>query len=253
MDEYISPFQRHMKKARDEQAAKEKREALDLGKADVIQKSATDYNEFEVVVASVEKDQQKLEATPSGERDEIRKGLVERYMGHVKAYIDSEEVYANPVLVLMVMWLIDLGRIGEALKYGFVAVAQKQEMPKQFKRNLACFLADSVFDWAKAAYKNKESVKPFFYQVYGLLNEWPVNDAIKLKYHKFSGEMAYDSEDWKTAVLEFEKAESFEGGQLKAQVGTKLDKAKNKLEKQIKETADGTNREASSDAENTES
>lgn len=226
----FSPMQRHIQEARKKQEQKAIKEKLDQGTTKPASESPSDYSEFEVIKASAEQDHAAIGNTAKDDRDTLRTSLVKRYMGHIEAYLNGGEVFANPVLVYVIIWLFDLKRIGEALKLAFVAIEQDQKMTV-FKRNLATWVADTVRDWAEAEHKEGRTVEPYFYQVFEMLGGWPVPSVVAMKYNKLAGLIAFDNEDFETAIKYFEAAEALQADNAKAQVGTKLKEAKKKLAK----------------------
>lgn len=226
----LSPMQRHLKAAREKQALEEKREQLDQGKAEAPEPSQDNYAEFEVTKASAEQDHEALRNTARDERDAKRGELVKRYQGFVESYLEQAEVYANPVLVYVMLWLFDLKKIGEALKLAFVAIEQKQEMVAPFKRNVATFVVDFIADWAKGELKEGHAVEPYLSQVLEKIESWPVEDVVAMKFYKLAGEAAYHGERYQEAVQHLKTAQSLETAKHKAKVKTILDKALQKLE-----------------------
>lgn len=220
-------MQIHMAKVKKAQAVKDVKE----NKAPAPTPDAntgSNYSEFEVLTAAVEGDVTALNAKPKQERDAVRQTLVERYMGHIESYLEAGKVFANPVLVYMIMWLFDLGRIADATRLGLVALTQNQKMVKTFKRPLATFIFDEVLAWSEAEYKKGKSNSPYFNEFLEILDNYELPSIVKMKYYKLAGNMAFDGKDMATAVEYFELA--VEAEPEKAKVGTKLDKAKKVIE-----------------------
>lgn len=226
-----TPFQRHMKEmlAKDNKAKQVK--ALDEGDLKTAENTVTDYSQFEVLESSLKNDVTALANTPTGERDDLRKTFIARYLPHVEKYVESAEVYANQILVMVMMWLFDNRDIGKALKYAFVAIEQGQKMPQQFNRNLATFVADAVLDWADRELKLGHAIDPYFSQVLKQLERWPVPEVVHMKYNKLAGNIAFDNEHYVDAVAFFQIAESFGTANNPAKVTTKLNKARAEVEK----------------------
>ena len=230
----LSPIQKAMQEAREKVAASVLKAKHQSGDVKAIEKTAENYSEFEVLCQAVEKDVIALAALPSAERDEMRKRLVDRYTGHVEAYLAIDDEYANPVLVYMIMWLLDLGRIGDGLELGVVAVKQNQKTPKQIKRDMATFVSDLVFQWCQKEYDQGKSCAPYFDLSLRLLNEeWTVPDVVMMRYNKLAGKIANDAGDFENAEKYLETAIKFETPNHKAQVTTLLSKVRKELAKQI--------------------
>lgn len=226
-----TPMQRHIQRVREEQAKKAAKENLDHGQVSEIKSTSNDYSAFEVIKGAAEQDNITIGQTAKDERDNVRTSLVKRYMAHVTEYLKIGDVYANPVLVLVMLWLFDLKRIGEALKLAYVAIEQKQVMPKHIKRDLATWVADTVRDWAENEHKAGRPVAPYFYDVFEKLGSWPVPDVVVMKFNKLAGQIEFNADEFEKAITYFEAAEALETGKNKAQVGTKLDAARKKVEK----------------------
>jgi hypothetical protein len=224
----LSPMQEHMARVKKAQAVKEIKENKAVATAPA-KNTDTNYSEFEVLTAAVESDVTALNAKPKQERNAVRKMLVDRYMGHIEAYLQAGIEYANPVLVYMVMWLFDLGRIADATRLGLFALQQNQKMIKTFKRPLATFIFDEVLAWAEAENKNGKSNSPYFSQFLGLLDEHELPDIVKMKYYKLAGNMAFDEKDMATAEKYYMLA--IEAEPAKAKVDSKLKTARKALEK----------------------
>jgi hypothetical protein len=224
----LSPMQEHMARVKKAQAVKEIKENKAAATAPA-KNTDTNYSEFEVLTAAVESDVTALNAKPKQERNAVRKTLVDRYMGHIEAYLQAGIEYANPVLVYMVMWLFDLGRIADATRLGLIALQQNQKMIKTFKRPLATFIFDEVLAWAEAENKNGKSNSPYFSQFLDLLDEHELPDIVKMKYYKLAGNMAFDEKDMATAEKYYVLA--IEAEPAKAKVDIKLKTARKALEK----------------------
>jgi hypothetical protein len=230
-----SPMQRHMAKVRKDQAVKAVKENTAAAPAPDAS-TDTNYSEFEVLTAAVESDVTALNAKPKQERDAMRKTLVERYMGHIEAYLEAGKEFANPVLVYMVLWLFDLGRIADATRLGLVALKQNQKMVKTFKRPLVTFVFDEVLAWSEAEHKKGKSNSPYFTQFYDLLNDYELPAVVVMKFHKLAGNMAFDEKDMANAVKYFELAIKAEPA--KAKVDIKLKTARKAVEKLTAESGE---------------
>ena len=234
-------MQLNMARKRKEIAAAEVKQKHESGNVEAIQHTAENYSEFEVLSVAAEGDASKVRKLASSERDEARENFLQKYMAHVTAYLNHGEVYANPVFVYVLMMLVDLGRIADVVKFGFIAVAQQQQTPDFIKRDMATFIADSVLAWAEKEYKLGKSVSPYFNQTFTKLDEWPVPNVVKMKFNKLAGLIAFDEKQFEQAIKYFEAAIGFEEGSNKAKVGTKLNKAKEIIAKQKPNTSKADN------------
>lgn len=221
----ITPFQAHRERVLKKKAAEKLRQASASAEAP----AAATYAEFETILYALETDVAAISDTPSGERAAKKAEMIERYRPHVDAYLETEKPHANPVLVQLVIWLLDVGKISDALKYAAPAIEQNQAMPQRFKRNMATTVADEVLAWAEAEAKDGRAYEPYFSDVRAQLDTWAVPDVVKMKYAKFAGLQAYDKEDWTTAEKELAAAEGLATKNNPAKVKTKLDQARKKL------------------------
>ena len=227
-----TPFRRHMQEIQAKDTKAQQVKALDEGDLKTAESTVTDYSQFEVLESSLKNDVTALANTPTGERDELRKTFIARYLPHVEKYVESAEVYANQILVMVMMWLFDNRDISSALKYALVAIEQGQKMPQQFNRNLATFVADAVLDWADRELKLGHAIDPYFSQVLTKLDDWPVPEVVHMKYNKMAGTLALDEKRYADAVKYLQKANEYGTSNNPAKVKTKLDKALAELEKE---------------------
>ncbi len=225
-----TPFQKHMQATRQQLAREAQKKALENRQPAAIENSVKDYGEFELLKMSLETDVRASKDVPRGAaRDELRdKTLLPRYLPHVHAYVESGEEYANPVLVQVMLWLFDAGRLEQALPVAELAISQGQQMPNDFKRDLPTFVADAVLEWAEGEYKGGRAIEPYFSRVFTQLENWVIPDVVLMKYNKFAGKAAYDNGDYSLAVSLLSTADQLSTSSNPAQVSTLLAKAKKK-------------------------
>lgn len=225
-----TPFQEHMKRVREARAREEQKQALVEKKPDAAAASATDYSKFELLKMSLEQDVRASKDVPRGKaRDEMRDTtLLPRYLPHAEAYMASEEEYANPVLVWVMIWLLDAGRIEQALPLAMLAINQGQVMPNDFKRELPVWVADEIRNWAENQFKAGHSPEPYFSDMFKALETINVPHVVTMKYNKLAGKLAYDQERYEDAVKYLTAANELGTSSHPAQVETLLEKAKKK-------------------------
>jgi hypothetical protein len=239
-----TPFMRHMHTQRKKKAITETAKQLDNGQVQEINEENATYNDFEVLKASLEQDVIKskdLFAQGPERNDYIKNTLIGRYMTHIDDYLKKADIYANPVLVQMCIWLFDLGDIVRASKLAFISMEQSQQMPAPFKRSLVEFMFDSALSWAEFEAKNGRSIQPYFNQFYTALDIQKPIQVVCMKYHKFAGMNALNDKDYSTATELLTRAE--EAAHLAntdAKVKTKLNHAKKLLAEQT-DTAETIN------------
>jgi tetratricopeptide (TPR) repeat protein len=237
-----TPFQRHKASVEKQLAVEAQQTQLRLNQPAPVNHTVTDYGQFEILKAALEQDLKALSGIPSGADKQARKyELAQNYTAHVNAYVDSGDIYANPVLVQWLIWMLDAGRLDIALPIAWLAIEQDQVMPDTFNRTLVTFVFDAVLVWAQAEFKQGRSVAPYFYDVLAKFDHEPayaLPDVVRMKYHKLAGHMCFANDDFEQAVVHYQAAESFETPQQPAKVATKLGSAKKALEQMRDDTSE---------------
>jgi hypothetical protein len=225
-----TPFQEHMQRVREARAREEQKQALVEKKPDAAEASATDYSKFELLKMSLEQDVRASKDVPRGKaRDEMRDTtLLPRYLPHAEAYAASDEEYANPVLVWVMIWLLDAGRIEKAVPLAMLAIKQCQVMPNDFKRDLPVWVADEIRTWSENQFKAGHSPDPYFSDMFKALDEIDVPHVVTMKYQKLAGKIAFEQERYDDAVKHLTAANELGTSSHPAQVETLLEKAKKK-------------------------
>lgn len=215
------------------------REAVRMRETAVIDQSAEQQPEFDLLLEAVKQDREKLHGIPQGpERNERKRELVKNYLPAVEAYLAGEKKFRNPVLSQVMIWLFDLGDIDQAMRLARVAVEQNQPMPDGFKRDIRTGVADLVLDWVNT--RENQPVEPYFSEIYALIFPaegigWQIHDDIKIKYIKIAIARAEAEQDVRKALQLCKFAESIDP--KKAQVKTRkaqLEKAVAKLDEAAK-------------------
>ncbi|WKN21487.1 phage terminase small subunit [Azotobacter vinelandii] len=144
-----------------------------------------------------------LEARQQLKRDE----LLPKYLPYVERYRDSGLNHPNPVLMQVLVWLFDTARFEQGLELAEFAIAQGQELPERFRRDVPTFVADELIEWAEAEYKAGRSPEPYVSNLLPRVDgEWQLFERIPARYHKLLGILALDREDWATAIRHFDRA-----------------------------------------------
>lgn len=225
-----TPFQMHMQREQAKKAREQQKEKLAAKEPDAAEESATDYTQFELLKHSLEQDVQAAKNLPRGKaRDAMRdETLIPRYQPHADAYVESGEEYANPVLVWVMIWLLDAGRIEAAMPLAMHAIKQGQAMPADFKRDLPVWVADTIRAWSEAQFKAGHSPEPYFSDMFKALEEMDVPHVVTMKFNKLAGKIAFDQEEYEAAVKFLTAANELGTSSHPAQVDTLLAKAKAK-------------------------
>ncbi|GAA4649035.1 hypothetical protein GCM10023116_13090 [Kistimonas scapharcae] len=198
----------------EQKQAEQQRQRVAALEETAIEVAASDYSAFQRLQASLEKDMKRLSSFPSGTpRNTVKNDeLLPVYLPVVQEYIDQGELYTNPVLVMVMIWLFDCGRVTEALAIAGVAVEQKQPMPEWYKRNLPTFVADTVFEWADGEAARGNPVEPYFSEVFQRLTDeqWPVPDVTRMRFHKLAGNLTRDKGEHEQALEYFLMAQQLD-------------------------------------------
>ena len=177
---------------------------------DTIEATASEYDQFQLLVSSLDKDVARLHGLSLDDKNRIRREeLIPLYRPYCREYREKGEAYKNPILVQMLIWLFDVGDIHEALFWAYFAIEQQQPLPDRFRRkDLTTFVADAVLEWADLQEKRNESIEPYFSEVFQRLTEhkWPMPDAVRAKYHVKAGDHAQESGKLQQALDHFIKA-----------------------------------------------
>jgi len=128
--------------------------------------------------------------------------LLPKWTPTVEAYLESQQVYANPVLAWCVIWLFDVGDLEKALAWADIAISQQQATPDRLRSNFPTFVADTMLAWAEESAGRGESIEPYFSQTFErVANTWRLHEQVTAKWFKFAGlEMLRGEDGRKTAA-----------------------------------------------------
>lgn len=191
------------------------------------------------LVLNLDTDLARLSGLPVAEKIKLKAELLPGYMAAVAAYEQAGEVYANPVLVRVIIWLFDLLEAGHSAgdiltveRLSMLAVEQGQHMPDRFNRDLPTFVSDAFLAWAKLQIDQNHSPEPIFSRVFEQVKIWPVPQVVLMKYHKAAANIAIDSGDDIKAIGHMLEAQKLGTTKHPAKITTALANAKKRLEKQ---------------------
>jgi hypothetical protein len=188
---FFSPAKRRKARLKQQQQLEQGYATLQALQAARLDPSATNYTEFEQLKYALAQDVKAIDNLGQGEekRIQLREVIIPRYLPHLVAYCQQDDVYANPILVRMVIWLFDVGDIHQALKYGLIAIEQSQQTP--FKRDLPTFVVDSLREFAEAQTQAEEQQQALYYllSVIDRVRLWPLKDQPKIKFIKALAEL----------------------------------------------------------------
>ena len=223
---------RHQQKVLAKRQAEEDRKKIAQASADTVSATATEYNEFQLLLDSLEQDVERLHGLSVDDKNQIRRDeLIPKYRPYCRDYLKKEEVYKNPVMVQLLIWLFDVEDIHEGLFWAYAAIEQQQPMPERFKRDLTTFVADKVLEWAELQQQRGGSLEPYFSDVFQRLTEqkWPMPDVVRAKYFVKAGDLALEAGKLQQALDCFLRALELDS---KVQRKTKIKKIRSELAKQ---------------------
>ena len=186
---------------------------------------------LQLMVDALNLDLDRLSAIDSRElRQQLKRDeLLPKYLNYVERYLDSKLIFPNPVMMQVLVWLFDTQQFIQGLQLAQVAMAQGQELPERFKRNVQTFVADEVIEWAETEYNAGRTPEPYVSDLLHLVDgEWQLFERIPARYHKLLGIIGIDLEDWPQAIAHFERAIEL---YPEIGVGTRLDTARKALKK----------------------
>ena len=200
--------------------------------ADTIRQTAEDYDQFQLLVNSLETDLKRLSGLSPGDKDKLKQDeLIPKYISVAQQYIEGEESYRNPVLVEVIIMMLDVWQIPEAMAFVDCAIEQKQPMPGRFKKmNLPTFVAEKVLNWANTQIARDKPHDPEFSQTFEAMIEdgWKVPRELIAKYHKLAGDIDLSNNQFKNALEHYTRA--MEIDPVGSKCTTKINQIKKKLD-----------------------
>lgn len=147
----LSPAQRHSQRIAMEQKLK-RSQALETTES------------MHLLIKALETDVEHARNLPTiADRVEFKRDvLLPRWTPTVEAYLESGQVYANPVFAWCVIWLFDVGDLDKALDWADIAISQQQATPDRLRSNFPTFVADTMLARAQETSGRGESVEPYF-------------------------------------------------------------------------------------------
>lgn len=143
---------------------------------------STPKHNHDVVLLALENDKKHLKTLKTiGEKIQHKRGLIPKW----EAYKDNQTVFQH-----LVLWLADVGEIGEFINHVLIAIKNDISTPNFIKRDWATFCCDVVFDWAETQAKAGQSIEPHFSTIIEKLekDEWLVHEKVAAKLFKLHGQ-----------------------------------------------------------------
>lgn len=156
-------------------------------------------NSLHVQLVALRNDVERLRSHSPLVADRIamkRDELLPKWRPWAEQYLDSGEVFNNPVFAYCVIWLFDIGEFETALEWAGIAIEQNQQTPDNIRSDFPHFVADTILEWADVEADNGRSVEPYFSAIYYyVLNEWKINEIVRAKYLRFAALQLLRDED----------------------------------------------------------
>ncbi|WP_113874380.1 phage terminase small subunit [Marinomonas aquiplantarum] len=143
------------------------------------------------------------------ERAPYKAEAIKRLEDFVNGFVSSGARYPNIVAVWVMIWLFDLKDIGRAMPLALHLVSQKiQLMPGRFNSNIATFVCDQVYDWAKAQLDAHKSSGPYLEQLIEAMEaeKWELNKVVKGKMYVIYGKHLDALAEYEPALNAYETA-----------------------------------------------
>ncbi|EGF2631697.1 terminase [Salmonella enterica] len=196
----LSPAQRHSQRIAMEQKLK-RSQALETTES------------MHLLVKALETDVGHVRSLPTiADRIEFKRDvLLPRWVPTVEAYLESKQVYANPVFAWCVIWLFDVGELDQALEWADIAISQQQATPDQLRSNFPTFVADTMLAWAQESAGRGESIEPYFSRTFErVAGVWRLHEQVTAKWYKFAGLELLRNEDGQQTAAGVDDIEKLE-------------------------------------------
>lgn len=184
----VNPAQKFKKIKLERQLKSAKAAAAKNKELEDSQKATDDSAEFELLLQALSLDLNRLGELPQGPNRHKLKAeeLIPKYQPAVEKYISDSEDYKNLILVYVMIWLFDTGKIDSALNLADIALIQKQSLPDRYKCNLHTFIARETLAWCVGQQAQGEAFEPQFFEVLDLITqeEWPIPEKLYIDYLK---------------------------------------------------------------------
>lgn len=188
-------------------------------------------NQYELMLAQLTEHKRRLKQVKSIERKiELKRQLLPDYAPWVEGVLTGGKGQQDDVLMTIMVWHIDVGEVAMALPIAEYALKHGLTLPDQYKRDLACLLAEEVAELSIKQHAAGELVDiGSLLQIEELTRAKDMPDEVRAKLHKAAG-YGLCATDKPAALEHFKRAL-----QLYDKVGVKKDIEK--LERELKNTA----------------
>lgn len=143
---------------------------------------------YELMQAQLVEHRRQLKGIQSLERKiEAKRAFLPVYKDWVQAAVEEGRGAQDQVLMTVLVWLIDVGQIGDALYVARYAVEHGLSMPDQYDRNLPTVLLDEIGGAALAGKLTVAECIEYLQAVLELTRDADTPDQARAKVHKALG------------------------------------------------------------------
>ncbi|MEW5250730.1 phage terminase small subunit [Microbulbifer sp. 2201CG32-9] len=216
-----SPAQRHYERTLAAQAATEDSDSHHA-------------NAYERMLMQLAEDRRRLKQVQSVERKvALKRQLLPRYHDWIEGTLEGGDGAQDDVLMTALVWHIDTGDYGWALRIADYALAHNLTLPDQYQRDTATVIAEEIAEAALAALNAGQAFDlAVVLTADQLTQQRDMPDQARAKLHKAAG-LLLSEENPQAALEHLRRALS-----LHDRVGVKKDIEK--LERALKKTTGGT-------------
>lgn len=172
---------------------------LTAGQPLVVANSGNDH-QLDTLLIAARNDIARMRELPTlGDRAVFkREKFLPQYLPFVEQYFDKGEVYQNDLIGYCIVYLFDVGNIGQALALAKRAIEQQQALPQGFNSNLPTFVANQIYDWADKLAAAGQSIEPYFSQTFqNVAMSWQIHEIVTAKWLKFAARQLIRNDDGK--------------------------------------------------------
>jgi len=151
-------------------------------------------NAYELMLAQLAEHKRRLKGIQSFEhRAEIKRQFLPEYQPWVEGVLQGDSGQPDTVLMTVMVWLIDIGDIGQALPIARYALKNDLAMPDQYQRTTACVLAEETAERALRELGQEEQDEAAFMgtdliaDVIALVDHYDMPDQVRAKLYKAFG------------------------------------------------------------------
>lgn len=202
----------YQQRVRQEMALRETQSQLTDGQPLAVATGGNDY-QLDTLLIAARNDIARMRELPTLEDRAIfkRDKFLPQYLPFVEQYFEKGVVYQNDLIGYCIIYLFDVGHIGQALELAHRAITQHQQLPEPFRSNLPTFVADQVYQWADKIAATGQSVEPYFSQTFqNVATAWHLHEIVTAKWLKFAARLLIRNDDGKAHAASCNNPERIE-------------------------------------------